>query len=409
MSGLLVGLWLLLCLPAESSRRGDDQVTSTSSSTLYQVAITDGDKNSGADAQARLIGPKGEVYFTLLNPVRPMDVVLFNDGTLLTVDDTAGMGRGVTLALYEANGNCRWSRAIAELIEPDILSDIPQNGSLYWWRTSPLEWRWEGSTLLIAMGEERWMRIQMADGDAEIVTTTFSGSFPELLVVRAHAAATREARDLYSRALARDPSQIGGWLGLAELLQQSGQHVAAIDVLDQALSTNQIPPADSPERELYVQIFLEQARSQTNLGGLASSEGVLGRALEIAPDNQTANLAMAGLLLDGNRAPEADALLEEWIARGSKLQRSIVVGDFYAESGAWQSAANTYTEVWRLTQDVMMGSRLVEAHRMLGEFDQAIAIRRQQIRRWDRLGAHEEFVAMAREDIEQLEIAKGFQ
>ena len=71
-------------------------------------------------------------------------------------------------------------------------------------------------------------------------------------------------------------------------------------------------------------------------------------------------------------------------------------------------AASTYAEVWRLTKDVMMGSRLVEAHRMLGDFDQAIAIRRQQIRRWDRLGAHEEFVAMAREDIEQLEIAKGF-
>lgn len=408
MRGLLVGLGLLLCLPAESSRRGDEQITTTSSSTLYQVKITDGDEDSGAAAQARLMGPTGEVYFTLLNPVRPMDVVLFNDGTLLTVDDAAGMGRGVSLALYEPNGTCRWSHDIADLIEPDLLSGVPQNGSLYWWRTTPLEWRWEGDSLLIAMDEERWMRLQMADGLAEIVTTTFSGAYPELLVVRAHGAATREARDLYSRALARDPSQIGGWLGLAELLQQSGQHVAAINVLDQALSTNQLPPEGSPERELYVQIFLEQARSQTNLGGLASSEGVLGRALEIAEDNQTANLAMAGLLLDGNRSPEADALLEEWIDRGGKLERSIVVGDFYAKSGAWQSAANTYTEVWQLTKDVMLGSRLVEAHRMLGEFDKSIAIRRQQIRRWERLGGHEEFVSMAQEDIEQLEIAKGF-
>ncbi len=406
-SGLL-GMWMLFCLPAEAARRGDEH-TLKSSSTLYQLQISDGDAETGSSAQAHLSGPDGEVYFTLLNPIRPQEAVLFNDGTLLTADDEAGMGRGVSLALYEPNGTCRWSHTINDLFKPGELADIPQNGTLYWWRENPLEWRREGGSLLISMDDDRWMRVRLSDGSPDIVTSTFSGQDPEMLVVRAHSANTREARDLYSRALARDPTQIGGWLGLAELLQESGQHVAAIGVLDQALSTNQAPPEDSPERELYVQIFLEQANSQSALGGLASSEGVLSRALEIAPDNQTANLAMAALLLEGQRGPEADALLEEWIARGDTLSRSIIVGDFYAESNAWLSARKTYSEVWKLTRDVMMGSRLVEAHRMLGEFDQAIAVRRQQIRRWEKAGGHEEFIAMAQEDIKQLEIAKGYQ
>ena len=54
----------------------------------------------------------------------------------------------------------------------------------------------------------------------------------------------------------------------------------------------------------------------------------------------------------------------------------------------------------------MMGSRLVEAHRVLGEFDEAIAVRRQQIRRWEKAGGHEEFIAMAVEDIAQLKASQ---
>ena len=407
MRVLMVVIGLLLCSSVEASRRGDSQ-TIKSSSTLYQVHITDGDKDSGAAAQAQLSGPEGEVFFTLLNPVRPLEVVLFNDGTLLTADDSAGMGRGVSLALYEPNGTCRWSHTLTDMFTGEELTEIPQNGSLYFWRQTPLEWRRDGGSLMVAMDDNRWMRVRMSDGTTEIVNSAVSGLDPELLVVRAHSAEPRQARDLYSRALARDPSQIGGWLGLAELLQENGQHVAAINVLDQALSTNQVPMEGSPERELYVQLFLEQANSQASLGGRASSESVLERAIEIAPNNQAANLALAGLLVEGNRNPEADALLEEWIERGEALPRSIIVGDFYAANGAWLQARTTYKQVWRMTSDVMMGSRRVESHRMLGEFDEAIAIRKQQIRKWSKVGAHEEFVLMAEEDILQLELAKGY-
>ncbi|MFT5681684.1 MAG: tetratricopeptide (TPR) repeat protein [Myxococcota bacterium] len=397
----LVGLGALLCFPADAARRGDES-TLKSSNTLYELEITDGDASSGASAQAHISGLSGEVYFTLLNPIRPMEAVLFNDGTLLTADEADGIGRGIALALYEANGTCRWSHTLSELFGEEMLSDIPQNGSLYWWRQAPLEWRLEGEALLIALDETRWVKVQRSDGTPEIVTTSFNGPDPEMLVVRAHSAGSREARDLYSRALARDPSEIGGWLGLAELLQESGQNVAAINVLDQAVSTNQIPPEGSPERELYVQLFLEEARSRTTLGGLASSEGALSRAIEIAPDNQAANLALAALLLEDRRGPEADALLEDWIARGDTLSRLIIVGDFYAENNAWLSASQTYLQVWERTRDVMMGSRLVEAHRELGEYDEAIGVRRQQIRRWERAGGHEEFIAMAVDDIKLL-------
>ena len=209
-------------------------------------------------------------------------------------------------------------------------------------------------------------------------------------------------------ALARDPEQIGGWLGLAELLQESGQHVAAINVLDQALSTNQVPPVDGPERELYVQIYLEQAHSRTALGGRASSESVLRQALSIAPDNQATTLAMAALLIEEKRAPEADALLEEWMEKGPALERAIIVGDFYAESGAWEAARRTYQEIWTMTSDVMMGSRLVQAHRMLEEYDAAIAIRQQQVRRWARAGGHSEFIEMAEQDILQMEDSQRY-
>ncbi|MDG1480604.1 MAG: tetratricopeptide repeat protein [Myxococcota bacterium] len=405
IQGGLLGLGALLSLPADAARRGDES-TLKSSSTLFELEITDGDAAAGTSAQAHLSGPLGEVYFTLLNPTRPLEAVLFNDGTLLTADDESGMGRGVSLALYESNGNCRWSHTIQDLFGEELL-DIPQNGSLYWWRQTPLDWRLDDEKLLIALEETRWIQVSLADGTPEVVESTFSGPNPEMLVVRAHSASTREARDLYSRALARDPSQIGGWLGLAELLQNSGQHVAAIEVLEQALSTNQIPAENSPERELYVQLYLEQARSQTTLGGISSSAGALSRALEIAPDNQAASLALAALMLEERRGPEADALLEEWIEQGETLSRSIIVGDFYAEHNAWLSARKTYLLVWTLTRDVMMGSRLVEAHRVLGEFDEAIAVRRQQIRRWEKAGSHEEFIAMAVEDIAQLKASQN--
>lgn len=117
---------------------------------VYQVHIALGESlgelvgfkgaKKGRHAQAILTGPNGERHvFSLLNPVAPVDAVLFNDGTLLALDNWHNMGYGAVLAAYSKGGALLWSKELEELLPVDVLEKVPISTSSRWWRKQPFE------------------------------------------------------------------------------------------------------------------------------------------------------------------------------------------------------------------------------------------------------------------------------
>ncbi len=72
---------------------------------------------------------------TLVNPVRPVDVYLTNEGYLVTFDNWHNMGYGRVVVIYDTIGDLVASYTLEELYEDDeALQQLPASVSSIWWR-----------------------------------------------------------------------------------------------------------------------------------------------------------------------------------------------------------------------------------------------------------------------------------
>jgi hypothetical protein len=198
VSAIVAGLLLAFAAPLSA----DDWISPSpmdlwSPNGIYQIHIALGESmgelvgfkgaKKGRHAQATLTGPAGERHaFSLLNPVAPLEAVLFDDGTLLTFDNWHNMGYGAVLAAYSRSGAVLWSRELEEVLQADVLEKVPVSVSSRWWRRQPLEWTSEDEAgdrwVSIALWNEGRLRVRLKDGAVRYVQVRSMVEDPNLLV-----------------------------------------------------------------------------------------------------------------------------------------------------------------------------------------------------------------------------------
>lgn len=109
-----------------------------------------------------------------------------------------------------------------------------------------------------------------------------------------------EAEALLARALAGHPRDLGGLIERGHLRRRQGDHAGALAAFEAAATID----------DGHAGIKLEIAESLRALGRDDEAEAFLRRLLFANPDNAAALVALARLLADGERAEEAEALLD---------------------------------------------------------------------------------------------------
>jgi hypothetical protein len=189
-----VGLLLAAAAPSPADQwRSPSPLDLRSPDGLLQVHIAPAKEE--CCSQATLTGPEGEKrVFQLLNPVAPVDAVLFDDGTLLTLDNWHNIGYGAALAVYSRSGVLLWSAELEKLLPAEVAGRVPQSVSSRWWRKHPFEWTSEEDEtglrwFQITLWNEDRLRVRLADGAARYVPVADPGDAPERLL--------RRGEDLY--------------------------------------------------------------------------------------------------------------------------------------------------------------------------------------------------------------------
>ncbi len=78
--------------------------------------------------------------FDLVNPMAPVDVLLSNEGRLITFDNWHNAGFGKVVAIYAPDGGLVKAYELEELYEDDELSEVMRSVSSRWWRCKPEGW-----------------------------------------------------------------------------------------------------------------------------------------------------------------------------------------------------------------------------------------------------------------------------
>ena len=103
----VLGLFLLGATARADEWKTPTQVTLVSPDQHTRAVISPG--VSGGDPPRADITAKKRTSFTLATPWMPVDAVLFDDGTLLTLDSWHELGHGTVATVYERDGKVRWA------------------------------------------------------------------------------------------------------------------------------------------------------------------------------------------------------------------------------------------------------------------------------------------------------------
>jgi len=120
-----------------------------------------------------------------------------------------------------------------------------------------------------------------------------------------------EAEALYRRSLAANPRQPHVHHNLGNLLQGQRRH-------DEAIAAHREAVRLKPN---YLEAMLSLGQAQQAAGQLAEAERTFRSMLHVQPGLQIAKQCLAGVLLDLDRAPEAEAIMRQALAQGSPNPR----------------------------------------------------------------------------------------
>lgn len=378
---------------------------------VYQVHIALGESlgelvgfkgaKRGRHAQAILTGPDGERHvFSLLNPVAPVDAALFNDGTLLALDNWHNMGYGAVLAAYSKSGAVLWSKRLEEALPADVLARVPISVSSRWWRRQPFEWTAEADEagdawILITLWNEDRLRVRLKDGRARYVQVRDLGDQPERLLQRGRDLAERNdlkgAAEALRRAISLNPGLIDAYRGLSSIHQRLDDHQAAVDVLSQGVQVNPAqnvkPSAGGYQDNVRLGLVLNLARAYREAGRPRDAELTYQECLRLDPGFWLAGQGLAGLWLVGAGDEEADRLLtdffevlrgdpEHWMAAANLTRAAREIGDVYRNHRRDDRARGFYERAFRRggELDPFLARDLAEVLERLGEAEEALSV-----------------------------------
>jgi hypothetical protein len=125
--------------------------------------------------------------FALRSPWMPVESVLLDNGILVTFDQWHGTGYGEVCIAYSPNGKVLWARTLTDLIGQAYMHSFRQSASSITWRTNPFKWSVEsdGEALVVNLADANQLRIQIADGKANIIEISDLGNDAQALYDRA--------------------------------------------------------------------------------------------------------------------------------------------------------------------------------------------------------------------------------
>lgn len=287
----------------------------TSPNKRWEAVITPAtDGHTGARTTIAAKGKPGTPFATVTSWM-PVDALLFDDGSLLVLDGWHQLGHGTVAAVHDRDGSVRWSKTLEELIGSAMIDNVTASVSSIWWRKTPLEWTLarDGKRVTLTLIDENELVIALANGDAKIVPVSNLGDDPQRLVNRARVLARTDGKaalHLLDRALAKAPELFEALLLSVDVLQRANEH-ARVHALVERVSARWKTTTGYD----IANVCVVWAKSLVALGRPGDAERVLKRGIASAPTYVNPTAALATLLFDQKRAPEADAAIDAFVAR----------------------------------------------------------------------------------------------
>ncbi len=391
---------IALSVPAVPAR-ADEWVTPatrtfTSPNHKLEATITPApDGNANASAAIGEPGHSGKP-FPMINRWMPVDALLFDDGSLLALDNWHTLGYDAVATLYERDGTVRWSKTLAELAGQAFVDRAPHSVSSIWWRKTPLESTLakDGKTVLVTLFDENQLQIRLRDGNATIVTVANLPDDPQRLYNRAHALIDEgndpAALPLLERAMAKDPDFLEPLLLFIQALQRANAHQRVAEVVDHASQRWTVPAKDAYG---IANVCDAWATSLEALGRYADAERVLRLAIRSAPTYTNPPIELATLLVGQHRAADADTVLDDFVGRltqAPSLDTYAIaeVGGFYRRQGELPKALAEYLRAYRKDSvtNQFLYADLAALYEQIGNDAEAIRITEQLIRHFDSMG-----------------------
>jgi tetratricopeptide (TPR) repeat protein len=388
---VLVAIALAGSVARADEWKSPSPVTIASPSGRLKATITPASLDaSGAHAT---IG--GGPVFSLATPWMPVDAILFDDGTLLTLDSWHRLGYGDVATLYEHDGKVRWSKSLVQMLGQAFVDAAPHSVSSIWWRKTPVEWSLaaDGKSGSITLYDEHRMELVLRDGSAKLVAVDKLPDDPRRLVNRARALAetgqNAQAIVLLERAIAKDPDMLEAVLLYAETLQHMNDHARVAADLERM-------SARWTTKTGYdvANIDVVWAKSLAVLSRTVDAERVLRRAVVAAPTYTNPAIALAKLLADHNRSSDADAVLTDFVAHlgATPSLDTYALADiaaFYTSRSELAKALALYLKGYKPTEvtNQFLYMELANLYEQMGNDAEAIRVDQQLLAYFVKMGS----------------------
>lgn len=400
-----------------SSARADQWVTPTEHTVVspnrkLQAVITPAkDGKSGATAT---IGEKDKAgkSFMLATRWMPVDVVLFDDGSLLALDHWHQLGYGKVATMYERDGTIRWTKTLVELIGQALVDSAQHSVSSIWWRKMPLEWSFakDRKSVRVTLFDEDHLQLGLRDGATAIVAVTNLPDDPQRMLNRARALAARPGREpaavtLLERIIAKDADQLEAVSLFIEVLQRMNEHARAAAGVEHASKRWKAKDGYS-----LANVCVAWAKSLRELSRNADAERVLQMGVIAAPTYVNPAISLATLLVDEQRRKDADVVLDALVGRllkQSHLDSHSLssVADFYKQRGERAKALALYLKGYQKDQvtNQFLYAELAKLYEEMGDIPAAIRVHEQLLDHFVKMGsAFDTYTTNTRTEIARL-------
>ncbi|WP_156383498.1 hypothetical protein [Pseudoxanthomonas sp. Root65] len=107
------------------------------------------------------------LVYALPHPVSPVDILLTDDGMLVTLDEWAQMGRGTVITVHGADGKTTHRYTLPKLLGDKAAAAAPSTVSSTWWRCGKPSLIGGGHVLRVITYDEGELRVDLRDGTVD--------------------------------------------------------------------------------------------------------------------------------------------------------------------------------------------------------------------------------------------------